>query len=231
MQYKERLTLGIICLLALATLSCESPTEMKEKAEVMKTAVAFYKAIEDPTPETEKVIGLKEYHLYRYPALVYGSVGVPWGVEKLEGANEAYEVEIPFWCHGKTATGEEKRLRRTLLIRVAADPAAARGWTVSRFKVQGDQELTFARQFFTWLLWMFISPIAFFLVLILLFAGWAWPKVAFLVAYLMGLPIRIYVSYLCFGTVWGAVAAMVAWTLFEGWAASKNQQSQQSQSY
>jgi hypothetical protein len=223
MHNKERLALGVVCLLALATLSCEDPKQTEEKSKVMKTAVAFYKAIEDPTPETEKVMELKDYRIYRFPALVYGSVGLPWGVEKLQGADESYQVEIPIWCHGKTVAGEEKRLRRKLLVRVAADPAAARGWTVSRFQVQGDEELTFVRQFFTWLLWMFISPMAFFLVLLLLFGGFWWPKVAFLVAQLMGLPIQIYVSYLCFGTVWGTVVAMVAWTMFQGWVANKNQ--------
>jgi hypothetical protein len=101
-------------------------------------------------------------------------------------------------------------LRRQLLVRVAADPASDRGWVVSRFKFGGDEELTFVRQVLIWLLWMVVAPMAFSLVVSLFFRR---SLVAFLVAYLMGLPIQIYVSYLCFGTVWGTAVALVAWSI------------------
>lgn len=224
MNYKEGLVIGVVCLLALATMSCQATKEAQEQSNAVKTAVAFYKGIEDPTPATEQVMELKEYRMYGYPALVYGSLGTRWGVEKLQGAGEGFQVEIPFWCHGKTEAGEDVKLRRKLLVQVAADPAAEGGLTVTRFKFHGDEELTYIRQFFSWLLWMFISPLAFLLGLFLFAGGLWWPRVAFLVASLMGLPIQIYVSYLCFGTAWGAGIAMVAWIIFQGAMTSKGAQ-------
>ena len=222
MNYKERLGVGVVCLLALATMSCQAAKEAQEKSNAVKTAVAFYKGIEAPTPATEQAMELKEYRMYGYPALVYGSIGIRWGVEKLQGAGEGYQVEIPFWCYGKTDAGAEVKLRRKLLVQVAADPAADGGLTVTRFKFQGDEKLTYIRQFFTWLLWMFLAPLAFLLILMIFFGG---SQVAFMVAQLMGLPIQIYVSYLCFGTVWGTVGAMVGWFVFQVWIASKRAQS------
>jgi hypothetical protein len=87
-----------------------------------------------------------------------------------------------------------------MVARMVADPNSSGGWAVSRFKFEGDEELSGLRQ--------------------AILSGWSWPRVAFLVAYLMGLPLRIYVSYICWGTGWGAAGAMLAWTIFEGWAAS-----------
>jgi len=221
MFYKQRWGIGAVCLLALVVLSCGAVKDSQEKGTVMKTALAFYKAIEDPKPEMEKIMELKDYRVYGYPALVYGALNITWGVEKLAGGGDVYQVEMPFWCHGNTASGEEKKLRRTLLVRLVADSASAGGWAVSRFRFQGDEELTFWRQFFAWLLWMFIAPLMFFLVLVVFAGGFWWPRVALLVAYLMGVPLRIYVSYLWFGTPWSAAIAMVAWTIFEGWIASR----------
>lgn len=230
MTYKERQGLRITVLLALVGLGtliyfALVTTESQEMGNAVKTAVAFYKGIEDPTPATEEVMELKEYRMYGYPALVYGSMGIRWGVEKLQGASEGYQVEIPFWCYGKTEAGADVKLRRKLLVQVAADPAADGGMAVTRFKFHGDEQLSFIRQFITWLLWMFLFRQTLRWALFL-FAGGMVPGVAFLVTSLMGLPIQIYASYLCFGTVWGAVVAMVTWIMFQGSMANANKRKQ-----
>jgi hypothetical protein len=222
MNYKEKLAVGVVCLLALATMSCQAAKEAQEKSNAVKTAVTFYKGLEDPTPATEQVMELKEYRMYGYPALIHGSLGTRWGVEKLQGESEGFQVEIPFWCQGKTAAGAEVKLRRKLLVQVAANPAAEGGLTVTKFKFHGDEELSSIRQFFTWLLWMFLAPVVFLLV-IMIFTGGS--QVAFMVAQLMGLPIQIYVSYLCFGSAWKAGIAMGVWVIFQGVMASKRAQS------
>ena len=213
-----------ICLGALTAVSCKEADEAKEKQGALKSAIAFYRTIEDsPTPELENIQDLKGYRLYGYPALVYESLQVISDVTKLESGG--YEVALSLWCDGVSAAGEKRKLRRTLLVRLMADPAAPNGWTVARFKFREDGELTLARQFFTWLLWMFISPMAFYLLLLLMAGGFLWPRVALYVAYLMGLPLRIYVSMLWFGSVWATVIGMVAWTVFEGAALSQKDKS------
>src|ERR1017187_8010798 len=227
MMYDKRCwSIAAVCLLAMTSLSCQATKDAQEKAAVLKSATAFYKAFDTaPTPASEKAMELKDYHLYGYPALVYESLGLTQGVQKLEGAGDTYEVGISFWCDGTAPGGEEKKSRRSMLVRLSADPAAPNGWAVSKFKFTDDSELTGVRQFFTCLLWMFISPLMFYLALLIFAGGFLWARVALLVAYLMGIPLRIYVSYLWFGSVWGAIVAMVAWTLFELWAAQKGQQS------
>lgn len=224
MNNRKRLMVGAVCLLSLATVSCGSTNELQERRNAVKAAVAFYKGIEDPTAATKEVMGLKEYRMYGYPALIHGSTGIYWGVEKLQGAGDGYQVEIPFWCYGKTEAGEGMRLRRKLLVQVAPDAAADGGFTVTRFKFRGDENLSFIWQCFTWLAWLVGSRLALGWIL-RLFAGGMVPGVAFLVTSLMGLPIQIYVSYLCFGTVWGALIAMVAWIILIGSIAGRRAQS------
>jgi hypothetical protein len=220
---KERWCLAAVVLLVLSLSSCQAQHEQAQKRSVLSAAIAFYKALGHPTQESEKVMELKDYRMFGYPALVYSNLNLTWDVEKLQEGSDSYQVEIPFWCTGTNQAGEEEKLRRTLVVRLTEDKTAAAGWAVTRFKFQSDRELSTMRQFFTWLLWMLISPLVFYLLLLVFCFGFYWPKVALMVAYLMGLPLRIYVSYVWFGTIWGTVIAMVAWSVFEGMIAANRQ--------
>jgi hypothetical protein len=191
-----------------------------QKRKVLQTAIAFYKALGQATPETEQVMDLKGYRMFGYPAVVYSNFGLTWDVTKLSGTGDGYEVEIPFWCTGTSQDGQEKKLRRSLIVRLVEDKSAA-GWAVSRFRFQGDEELMILRQFLTWFLWMLLSPFVLYALLLVFAVGFMWKKLALLVAFLMAVPLRIYASYLCFGTLWGAIGGMAVWTVFEVVIAAK----------
>lgn len=222
MWFSRRITVAIACLLTLVLLACGEEykakvQEAKNKTQALHTALAFYMAINDPTPEMERAMEVTGYRMYGYPTFLVEMLGT-WvaggGIQKQQGTSDAFEAEIPFWLSGTNAAGNEKKMRQTLVVRVTPDSASPKGWTVSQFQLKDREDLTIVRQSFIWLLWMFFSPFAF-LILLLLFGGWAWQNMAYLVASLMVVPLRIYMSYVFFGTALSAGVAMVVWFMIE----------------
>lgn len=209
-NYRQGWGLGFVCLVALVTASCETQPQVIEQEESLKTAIAFYKALAEPTPQTEETMGMTEYRTYGYPAMVYGGLDLVQGVKKVQEYPRTYEVRIKFWCHGKDAAGKTVKLRRQLVVQLIRDKASSTGWSVFRFRFDEDKPLSLLRQVLTWLLWMFVAPILFFVALIPLCGDY---RVAFGVALVMGMPIQVYVSYLCFGTLGPALAGIVVWLL------------------
>jgi hypothetical protein len=211
MHLSKRLVASLGYVVLLVAVSCSTMAENKRKAKCLKTAIAFYKALANPTADTEQgaraSLGLSDYRLFGFPALIAGILGSTRELvepKKVEGTDN-YEVPIKFWCEGKDANGEIKKLRRTLLVHMAPNPSSSTGWSVSEFTFRDEKPLTLQRQILTWLLWIFLAPVLFSLTLWVFFAS---ARVIVTVGLLMALPIQCYVSYVCFGTVGGAVIAM-----------------------
>jgi hypothetical protein len=227
------LSRNVVTILAgvalLAVVSCSTIAKNKQKGKCLKTAVAFYKALANPTADTEKgardSLGLSDYRLYGFPALIYGSLGFIYHVKPVAGTDN-YEVPIKFWCEGKDANGATKKIRRTLVVRVAPNPSSSTGWSVSEFTFRDEKPLTYLRQILTWLLWIILAPVLFSLVLGLLAGGLLGARVALTVGQLMSLPIQVYVSYLCFGTVGRAVIAIAILIVLNVMSVAARQQAQ-----
>ena len=198
------MVLWVVCLWLMT--ACTMPSRV-DGGRCLETGIAFFRVLAQPDRQKEAVMGMADYSVYGYPALLF-STGYGWGVR--QPSRDQCEVSIPFWVDGVLPNGEAVKLSRGLLVELKPNAASPTDWSVSRFKFRNEKPLALWWQLMIWVPSVTLAPFLFFLILYLPFRGEA-RGVAIIVANMMSAPIQGYVTFLCFGSVSRAAFVLFVW--------------------